>query len=171
VKELKSLIVVDTKKCLGCHSCEIGCAVEHSMSKQLFGAVFEDPLPQSRVFVEHYDGANLPLQCRHCEDAPCVRVCPTKAMVKQAAGEAVLIEETLCIGCKWCILVCPFGAVTLGAGEKAILKCDLCHDRAIAGQEPACVSSCPTGALQFASVDELTKEKRREFLVEFLGGS
>ncbi len=168
---MKGLLVVDTKKCLGCHSCEIGCAVEHSKTKQLFSAVFETPRPQSRVCVEHYGGTNLPMQCRHCEDAPCVKVCPTRAMAKEVAGEAVLIEHSLCIGCKWCILVCPFGAIALGAGEKAVLKCDFCNERAAAGLLPACVNSCPTGALQFASADKFTKEKRREFLVEFFSAS
>ncbi len=104
---MKGLIVVDVKKCLGCRSCEIGCAVEHSKSKQLFSAVFEKPLPQSRVVVESYGGTNLPLQCRHCEDPPCVKVCPTQAVTKQDVGEAVLIDDALCIGCKCCILVCP----------------------------------------------------------------
>jgi anaerobic carbon-monoxide dehydrogenase iron sulfur subunit len=165
---VKGLIVVDVKKCLGCHSCEIGCAVEHSRSKQLFSAISENPLPQSRVSVEHYGSTNLPLHCRHCEDAPCVKVCPTNAMAKQEPGVEVLIDDALCIGCKWCILVCPFGAVTMDKGYKAVLKCDLCYERTAEGKDPACVFSCPSGALQYTSVEKLTKEKRRDFLVDFL---
>ncbi|RQD77917.1 MAG: 4Fe-4S dicluster domain-containing protein [Candidatus Syntrophonatronum acetioxidans] len=163
-------MVVDVKKCLGCHSCELGCAVEHSASKQLFASILEKPLPQSRVTVEHSEGTSLPLQCRHCEDPPCVKVCPTEAITKKDVGEAVLIDESLCIGCKVCILICPFGAVTLSTDDKAILKCDLCQERIFTGEAPACVSSCPTRALQFISVEEFTKEKRREFMVEFLKG-
>lgn len=168
---MKEMIVVDVKKCVGCRSCEIGCAVEHSETKNLFSAIFEKPLPKSRVVVESSNGMNLPLQCRHCEEPPCLNVCPTKAITKEDVGEAVLIDQDFCIGCKSCILVCPFGAVALSSDEKAVLKCDLCIERTSIGQIPACVSSCPTHALQFISVDQLTKEKRREFMVEFLKGS
>ncbi len=168
---MKGLIVVDVKKCVGCRSCEIGCAVEHSKTKQLFSAISEQPLPQSRVVVESSDHRNLPLQCRHCQEPPCLNVCPTKAITKEDAGEAVLIDSDLCIGCKSCILVCPFGAVALSLDHKAILKCDFCMERTSKGQIPACVCSCPTNALQYTSVEQLTKEKRREFMVEFLKGS
>ena len=168
---MKALIVVDPKQCVGCHTCELACAVAHSQSKQLYAAIAEIPLPQSRVCVERYQSTNLPLQCRHCEDAPCVKICPTQAMQKEGRGEAVLIEEERCIGCKWCILVCPFGAVTLGQGDKAIVKCDLCAERGAQGQSPACTNACPTGALQFTPVDQFTHAKRREFAVDFLGSS
>ena len=168
---MKEMIVVDVKKCVGCHTCEISCAVEHSKTKNLISAISEKPLPKSRVVVESSDGVNLPLQCRHCEEPPCLNVCPTRAITKEDAGEAVLIEQDLCIGCKSCILVCPFGAVTLSSDEKAVLKCDLCIERTSKGQIPACVCSCPTHALLFTSMDQLTKEKRREFMVEFLKSS
>ncbi len=168
---MKGLITVDVNKCLGCRSCELGCAVEHSHSKNLFSAISEKPLPQSRVAVEHCHNTSIPLQCRHCEDPPCANVCPTQAISKQDSGEAVLIEDALCIGCKVCILVCPFGSISLSRDDKAVLKCDLCLERTSNGQVPACVSSCPTSALQFIPVEQFTKEKRREFMVEFLKGS
>lgn len=168
---MKGLIVVEVKKCLGCHSCEIGCAVEHSQGKDLFSAIQEKPLPRSRVRVESTGSASLPLQCRHCEDPPCAQVCPTGAIGKQGAGDAVLVQQDHCIGCKSCILVCPFGAIDLAEGDKAVLKCDFCLERLAAGEVPACVSSCPSGALQFTSVEQLTREKRREFMVDFLQSS
>ncbi len=165
---MEGMITVDVKKCVGCRSCEIGCAVEHSKTKALFTAIAEKPLPKSRVVVETAGGRNLPLQCRHCQEPPCLNVCPTGAIIREDAEAAVLIKQDLCIGCRSCILVCPFGAVTLSPEQKAILKCDLCAERTSTGQLPACVSSCPTLALQFTTVDELIKEKRREFMVEFL---
>ena len=165
---MKGNIVVDLEKCLGCHSCEIACAVEHSRSKELFQAVAERPRPQKRVIVEGSGGSNLPLQCRHCEDAPCVRVCPTGALVKEEIEGAVLLHDHLCIGCKWCVLACPFGVITAAPDDGAIIKCDLCQERAEAGRLPACVESCPTGALQLASTAQLAGTKRREFLVEYL---
>jgi carbon-monoxide dehydrogenase iron sulfur subunit len=168
---VKGLVVMDPQKCLGCHSCEIACAVEHSQSKQLFSAIVEIPLSRSRVSVEHYGNTRLPLQCRHCDNAPCLKVCPTKAIFKEEDSGAVLIDASLCIGCKWCLLVCPFGAVTLGKDYQAVLKCDLCYEKTAAGEAPACVQGCPVGALQFISVEELIKKKRGDFLVGFLGNS
>ncbi|GAH38726.1 unnamed protein product, partial [marine sediment metagenome] len=117
---MKGIIVVDVEKCLGCKSCEIGCAVEHSVSKDLFKAIEEAPLPQYRVTVEAAGELSVPLQCRHCEDAPCVDICPTKAIEKLGTQEPVLIKEELCIGCKWCILVCPFGIIKLSRDGKIV---------------------------------------------------
>lgn len=169
---MKGLLVINPQKCVGCHSCELNCAVAHSQSRQLFAAVFETPLPQSRVKVEHYQGTSIPLQCRHCEDAPCLKVCPTRAISKADREEAVLIDESLCIGCKWCLLVCPFGSVSLGReGHNAVLKCDLCQEYPPENKEPACVYSCPTGALQFLTAEQYAREKRREFLVDYLESS
>ena len=165
---MKGTIVVNIPKCVGCHSCELACAVEHSLSKNLYQAVSESPRPQKRVEVECYGRTNLPLQCRHCADAPCVRVCPTSALYKQDQGEVVLVDQPKCIGCKWCVLACPFGVITLGFDDKAVIKCDLCLERAGRNEEPACVEGCPTGALELATVEEAARSKRREFLVEFL---
>ncbi len=164
---MKGNIVVNIPRCAGCHSCEIACAVEHSRSKTLYGAISEKPRPQKRVFVEAYGKSNLPLQCRHCEDAPCVRVCPTNAIYK-TEEEPVLIDQPRCIGCKWCVLACPFGVITMSPDERAIVKCDLCSERAVSGKQPACVEGCPTGALKLATVEETAHARRREFLVEYL---
>lgn len=165
---MKGNIVVTSSKCIGCHSCEIACAVEHSQSKNLFLAIDEHPRPQKRVLVESYGRSNLPLQCRHCEDAPCVQVCPTGALVKQGVEEAVVLNDNLCIGCKWCVLVCPFGVIMMAPDDHIMIKCDLCRGRSEAGRLPACVESCHTGALQLASTAQMARMKRREFLVEFL---
>ena len=164
---MKGVIMVNTEKCLACHSCRLGCAVEHSQTKELFAAISEKPRLESRVIIESFSDVNVPLQCRHCEDAPCVRVCPTKALTKGESQGAVLVNNDLCIGCKWCIVACPFGVITLSKESKGILKCDLCSENDNTSI-PACVSSCPTKALEFTSLENLTKEKRREFLVDLL---
>lgn len=165
---MKGNIVVDSSKCISCHSCEIACAVEHSQSKNLFQAIAEHPRPQKRVIVESCGQSNLPLQCRHCEDAPCVRICPTGALVKQGVEGPVLLHDHLCIGCKWCVLACPFGVIMAAPDDRVMIKCDLCRERAESGRLPACVEACPTGALQLASTAQLAGVKRREFLVEYL---
>lgn len=168
---MEEMIVVHPKRCVSCHSCVIGCSVEHSHSKQLYAAIFETPRPRSRIFVERAASISLPIQCRHCEDAPCVHVCPTGAMSRQEPDEAVLVQQDLCIGCKWCILACPFGAVSQNETDRTMNKCDLCLERTPLGLAPACVASCPTGALEFTEIKTFTRDKRREFLVDFLGES
>jgi len=165
--KVKGMIYVDPEKCMGCHTCEIACAVAHSGSKELLKAIHEEPRPRPRVVVEAVGGAAVPLQCRHCEDAPCVAICPTGAMAKLDGGPVVVREE-LCIGCKACMLVCPFGAVTMRPEGKAVHKCDLCIERLEAGEEPACASACPTGALRFGPVEEVVREARRKAAERFL---
>ena len=154
-------ILVDIEKCLACKSCEIACAVAHSKSKVLQEATQELPKPQSRVTVQAAEEFAVPLQCRHCEDAPCIAVCPTAAIHRQETDGPVLIEQEKCIGCKYCLVVCPFGVIELSRDGKAIVKCDLCFERAKAGQEPACVEACPTKALKLGSEKDLAADKRR----------
>jgi len=154
-------IIVDIEKCLACKSCEIACAVAHSQSKKLEEAIGEMPRPQRRVTVLSAGEFAVPLQCRHCEDAPCIAVCPTGAIHRLEAEGPVLIEQEKCIGCKYCLIVCPFGVIELSGDGKAMIKCDLCFERARAGQEPACVEACPTKALKLVSEKELAAGKRR----------
>jgi len=154
-------IVVNIEKCLACKSCEIACALAHSKSKVLEEVVAESPKPQRRVTVEAAGDFGVPIQCRHCEDAPCITVCPTGAIYRQGAENPVLINPDLCIGCKFCIMVCPFGVINISRDGKAVTKCDLCIERTEAGQEPACVEACPTKALKIGNEKELAAGKRQ----------
>ena len=164
---MKTILYVDLDKCLACKTCELQCAIQHSQSKDLFKAIEEEPLAQARVKVEAYEDLSVPLQCRHCEDAPCVKICPTKALEKLAPGETVVLKEDLCIGCKWCLLVCPFGVLNVNREGKVIIKCDLCLEKLEKGEQPACVQACPTKALKLLSPEEVAKLKKVEFLVGF----
>jgi len=161
-------IVVNIEKCLSCKSCEIACAVAHSKSGMLEEAITEQPRPKKRVTVELAEEFGVPMQCRHCEDAPCITVCPTKAVHRQQAEGPVLIDQDLCIGCKFCLIVCPFGVINISSDGKVMIKCDLCFERAKQGQEPACVEACPTKALEFADEKELVNRKRRKAAGEFV---
>ena len=154
-------IVVNIEKCLACKSCEIACALAHSKSKVLEEAVAESPRPQRMVTVEPAGEFAVPLQCRHCGDAPCITVCPTAAIHRYQDDGPVLIEQDRCIGCNFCIVVCPFGVIDISRDGKAVVKCDLCIERTKAGQEPACVEACPTKALKISSEKELAAGKRR----------
>ena len=161
-------IVCEIEKCLGCRACQMACAVEHSTSKNLAQAVDESPLPGYRVMVEYVEGTPVPLQCQHCEDAPCVRVCPTHCLEKDPVSGIVRAHREKCIGCTWCVLVCPFGAARMRALDKVVLKCDLCEARQAQGKGPACVEACPTKALQFRVVEDVARGKRQEVIREFL---
>jgi len=154
-------IIVNIERCLGCKSCELACALAHSKSKVLEEALAESPKPKRRVSVEVAGEFAVPIQCRHCEDAPCITVCPTDAIHRREDNGPVLIEQNKCVGCKFCLAACPFGVIDVSRDGKAVSKCDLCIERTEIGQEPACVSSCPTGALEFGELTEVLMERRR----------
>lgn len=165
---MDKVIMVIIEKCLACKSCEVACAVEHSKSQVLEEAAAEEPKPKRRVTVEAAGEFGVPLQCRHCEDAPCVAVCPTAAIHRQKADGPVLIEQERCIGCKFCIMVCPFGVIDISCDGKIAVKCDFCIERTKTGREPACVEACPTKALQLVDEKELAASKRRSAAQELI---
>ncbi|WP_158913181.1 4Fe-4S dicluster domain-containing protein [Caulobacter sp. S45] len=173
------IIYAEPDLCMGCHSCELACAVAHADGHDLLSAISAHLPLQPRNHVVSVDGATMPLQCRQCEDAPCTSVCPTGAC-RQTDGQVEIIEQH-CIGCKLCAMVCPFGAITVRSevpAEGAVLtnhgvatKCDLCIDwRAETGStETACVQSCPTKAIKLVDLDvyrTALREARARELVE-----
>jgi len=159
---MSKIIACRIERCLGCRSCEMACALAHSESKDLRGAVKEHPLSQRRVTVETAGAYGLPLQCRHCEDAPCMMICPSEAIQRKGKEGPVLIAQDLCIGCKLCVVVCPFGVIRLSRDGKAVVKCDQCIERTEAGEEPACVTACPTKALMFVEIEEFVGQVRKD---------
>lgn len=167
----KGILWVDIEKCLACKTCELQCAVSHSQTRTLPEAVTEIPVSLPRLQVEAVKELSIPLQCRHCEDAPCVKVCPTGALDKSEPEMPVLLDKEFCIGCRFCIQVCPFGVIRMDKAGTTIIKCDLCIDRLRKDELPACVNGCPTKALKFISIDEHISEKRKrsaeKFLVEY----
>ena len=166
---MAKVIVVDEERCLGCKSCVIACAMAHSDAATLVEALQAEAPPQPRVHVEPAGKYGIPLQCRHCEDAPCLAACPTGAIYRGPNGETpVLMDRDRCIGCKICMLICPFGAIDISRDGRAMIKCDLCIERTEAGEEPACVAACPTGALRFIELDEHLRRRRREAVEKLL---
>jgi carbon-monoxide dehydrogenase iron sulfur subunit len=163
-------IFVDDKKCLSCHSCELACSVAHSASKSLYGAITEKPTVQSRIYVEPIPGGAFPIQCRHCDDPLCVKTCVSKALYIDDETGAVMHDSKRCIGCRMCILACPFGVIAeqeMMDNDCAISKCDLCIGKC---DEPACIAACLTGALSYEEPEAYSKEKRRKYLIEFNSG-
>ncbi|HYA39827.1 MAG TPA: 4Fe-4S dicluster domain-containing protein [Syntrophobacteraceae bacterium] len=150
-------IFIRIDRCVGCHTCEVACAVEHSASRQLLAAISEPVKPRKRLHVEAALSRSVPVLCRHCENAPCVAVCPTGATYRDDKGQLVLQEHLKCIGCMLCVQACPFGMMGHRAESRITLKCDRCPER----QRPACVDACPTKALEYADSDLHAKSKRR----------
>lgn len=162
---MKQMLVVQVDKCVGCKSCEIACAVEHSVSQSLTAAIQESPAPKARVHVMQGDAFAAPLQCRQCEDAACIAVCPTRALQKNTEGP-VTLEQDLCIGCMWCVEACPFGVITVDSSGSAVVKCDQCYERAARGMMPACVEACPTRAIEQRELKDIVDGKRNAFMVQ-----
>lgn len=155
-------IWVEVEKCLACKTCELQCALAHCEVNDLIEAVKQGLQPAHRVSVMAVGGeVAVPIQCRHCEDAPCVAVCPSGALSKSNPYQVTLLDYDKCIGCKSCVIVCPFGAITVGPDGRTVVKCDLCISRLQQGQQPACVSGCPTKALHFGELDDLAREARK----------
>ncbi len=150
-------IIADVRKCLACRGCEIACAVSHAEGETV--EVLLSGRARPSIYLVSAGGLAVPLQCRHCEDAPCIRVCPTGALSREDPGAPVLADSGKCIGCQFCVQACPFGVIRV-AGGRAIIKCDLCQARRVEGLEPACVAACPVGALALAEVDDEAKGAR-----------
>ena len=142
----------DIKKCLGCKSCEIVCAVAHSQSKDLFKALKEEVLSLPRKKVYRAGDKNFPVSCRHCQEHPCVDACMANALAYDKQKGMVLHDETRCVGCWMCVMVCLYGAIRPNLKSKIPIRCDKCKDE----DEPVCLKSCPTGAILW---QEETDEK------------
>lgn len=152
-------IFVDLDKCVGCLTCTLACAAEHSQSKDIVGAMLEKAV--ARIQVESVGGKPVPLMCRHCEEPACVDACMTGAMQKDRETGIVTNEghEQKCIGCWMCIMACPYGAITPVEGKSKIaLKCDRCPGRDV----PACVASCPQGALIYDEAGVIAELKQKK---------
>lgn len=142
--------------CTGCGLCQVHCITVHSPYKDDIVKAFKlsSPRPVSRVFVEEARPLSFAMQCRHCEDANCTKACITGAMQKDPLTGIVTNDESRCVGCWTCVLVCPHGAIIRDEqGKKVAAKCDMCSG--LQGT-PACVENCPNGALEYR--EETKKE-------------
>jgi Fe-S-cluster-containing dehydrogenase component len=141
---------IDQRTCIGCHACTVACKTEHQI-----------PLGQFRTWVKYVDKGEYPastrafgvLRCNHCTDAPCVAICPTKALFKRSDG-IVDFDSDRCIGCKSCMQGCPYDAIYIDEDTHTAAKCNYCAHRVDDGLEPACVVVCPTHSIWSGDLDD-----------------
>jgi anaerobic carbon-monoxide dehydrogenase iron sulfur subunit len=137
-------ILANQQNCIGCGLCEVACITAHSKSKDIIKAHnTERPKALSRVRREVQKPISFAIQCRHCQDAPCVTACLAGAMTKNPQTGEVSHNKDKCIGCWTCTMVCSYGAIKMDKEGKVVTKCDLC----VGLQEPACVANCPNQTL------------------------
>lgn len=166
--KLMKRIVFNIERCMGCRSCELACSVAHTKAKELIRAILAGEKSRSRVAVLKAEEFAVPMQCRHCENAPCIAVCPTEALRRDGPEDSVQFDSERCTGCGKCVVVCPFGAIVEVDEGRLIEKCDLCIDRLKDGQEPACIIACPTCTLEFKEVEKVAADTRKKLPAKFL---
>jgi len=169
--------VVDTHKCIGCGKCVTACKLENEVP-------VDDEVYRTWVerYVETAEGVSIdsskgglefppleeteakqffvPKLCNQCKNAPCVQVCPVSATYKTGDG-VILMDSKRCVGCRYCIQACPYGARFLHPETHIADKCTWCYHRVVKGLKPACVTVCPTGARKFGNLKEHDSEVKQ----------
>ncbi len=157
--------VVDIGRCLGCHSCELGCKNFNALDPEVLYRHVND-FPED-TFGDVPTRVHVSLACNHCEDPACLKSCPVKAIEKREADGIVFIHEDQCIGCKMCTKACPYGVPQYNERKENTEKCHMCYERVDIGLRPGCVSTCPVGAIDVVDISELTGDKYKKEIPGF----
>ena len=154
---MQYLILVNPEKCTGCRSCELACSLyqekECNPEKSRIKAV--KSIKEGLIF-------SVPVVCQQCEDAPCAKFCPAKALSRNTETDAVEVDQDKCISCNFCVMVCPFGGIRVDAEKGYSVKCELCKG------DPQCVKFCATDAIQYVRSDKIDIAKKREGIQKYL---
>jgi Fe-S-cluster-containing dehydrogenase component/formate-dependent nitrite reductase membrane component NrfD len=142
--------VIDQNRCIGCHACTVACKEEHNI-----------PIGVNRTWVKYIEKGNYPdtrrhfavLRCNHCDDAPCIEICPTVALFRRSDG-IVDFDNERCIGCKSCMQACPYDALYIDPERNTAAKCNFDASRVEMGYKPACEVVCPTQAILSGDLDD-----------------
>jgi carbon-monoxide dehydrogenase iron sulfur subunit len=141
----RKFVSVDPGKCIGCGICEYACTVEK-------GEGVWNPLRSRIRVVRMAPVFNFALTCRGCDDAKCVKACPERALSQSESTGLLIIDQTKCKGCDWCVQACDHGGITIHSDTGKAIACDLCEG------EPKCVESCPEEALEIVESDEAAEK-------------
>lgn len=137
---------LDVDKCVACGACAVACMDQNDIDVDLMR-----PFRHVADYEKDGEFVYISVSCMHCDDAPCVIGCPTGCLFKDGKTGLTLFDNTSCIGCHSCSMACPVGAPSFLNGR--MIKCDGCITRVSHGLKPACIQTCPTGALRMIDED------------------
>ena len=162
--------LIDTSKCIGCKACQVACSEWNELRAEVGHnvGVYDNPSDLGADtwtvmrFAEYENPASGNLEwlirkdgCMHCADPGCLKACPSPGAIVKYANGIVDFNQDKCIGCGYCITGCPFNVPRISQKDHKAYKCTLCSDRVAVGLEPACVKTCPTGAIVFGSKEDM----------------
>lgn len=160
--------LIDVTTCIGCKACQVACSEWNDIRDEVGHnvGVYDNPADLTAKSwtvmrfseVEQNDKLEWLIRkdgCMHCADPGCLKACPSEGAIIQYANGIVDFQSEQCIGCGYCIAGCPFDVPRLSPEDNRVYKCTLCVDRVTVGQEPACVKTCPTGAIHFGSKEDM----------------
>jgi len=146
---MAKVLSIEYQKCTGCRTCELVCSVKHD-------GVANPMRSRIKVMKWEAEGLYIPMSCQQCQDAPCLNVCPVKAISRDEEMGCVEVDYDVCIGCRSCVTVCPFGAMSYNVKDRRVFKCDLCDG------DPQCVRFCDVDAVAYVEVGEVSLDKKRK---------
>lgn len=150
---MSNVLLINPERCTGCGSCELACSLQHEGEFRPAAA---------RISVLRFEaGIAVPLTCLQCDEPSCMKVCKVGAITKDAATGLVSVNGEKCIGCRMCVVACPFGNINYSPAAKQAVKCDYCHG------DPQCVAFCPEKAIEFLPADTVTLGRKKAYSAKF----
>jgi len=160
--------LIDVSVCIGCKACQVACSEWNEIRTEVGHnhGVYDNPVDLDAKawtvmrFAETDEKGKLEWLirkdgCMHCADPGCLKSCPSPGAIIQYKNGIVDFHQENCIGCGYCVTGCPFNVPRMSKDDNKAYKCSLCSDRVAVGQEPACVKTCPTGAIRFGSKEDM----------------
>lgn len=150
---------INSSACSGCKTCQAACKDKNDLKpginwRRVYDIQGGEWISENGAYISVPFAYNLSLSCFNCENPRCVNACPTKALYENENG-LIVIDPDLCMGCRYCEWVCPYGAPQFDPDLKKMTKCNLCEEYIISGKKPSCVTSCPMRALDFGTYGEI----------------
>ncbi len=146
---MSKVLLIKADRCTGCRQCEMVCSVVKE-------GVSNPARSRINIIKWEAEGIYIPLTCKQCENAPCMAICPVSALSRVKNPDYVTVDHEICIGCRSCVSVCPFGAINFDTISRKIIKCDQCEG------DPQCVRFCEVRALEYIESDRINRKNKRD---------